>query len=447
MGTQIELWKPNTPESYLAAALETAKWIRSFAVTKETGKSWKMSSGEGSAENDPLAAIIHENDRNLYSGAAGIGYFFVQLYEITEDPSYLADAIAAGEYLMDTFSEALGDKPGIHMGLAGEGLFTELLYQKTRDVRFREYAVKVGDTIYARAVKDASGLHWYDTCDYMGDGSAITYWVYLNKQTGMQKYLDYAKMGIDYILSVCTYEDESIIYWSFADMHDFFDSIPAGGIIPNFAHGTSGIVYILTKYYEASKDKAYLAYAKKGMKFLMDIAINEDDATIIPYIYYQDKTKNIDLFYLSLCHGPVGTGVTAQELYRATGDKAYLLLFRRLSNALINADVASKRSPGYWNDCVCCGAAGVLLHFISGYQLTGDEQYQSYGRLIADKLIGDSYRDERGTRWYNAWTRVIPWNVDSHLGLYIGAAGEASALLSLYAALNGKQISALYEFQ
>jgi hypothetical protein len=123
------------------------------------------------------------------------------------------------------------------------------------------------------------------------------------------------------------------------------------------------------------------------------------------------------------------------------------LLFRRLSNALRKADVASKRSPGYWNDCVCCGAAGVLLHFISGYQLTGDEQYQSYGRLIADKLIGDSYRDERGTRWYNAWTRVIPWNVDSHLGLYIGAAGEASALLSLYAALEGKQISGLYEFQ
>jgi hypothetical protein len=230
-------------------------------------------------------------------------------------------------------------------------------------------------------------------------------------------------------------------------MHDFFDSIPAGGIIPNFAHGTSGIVYILTKYYEASKDETYLACAKKGMKFLIDIAINEDDATIIPYIYYQDKTKNIDLFYLSLCHGPVGTGVMAQELYRATGDKAYLLLFRRLSNALRKADVASKRSPGYWNDCVCCGAAGVLLHFISGYQLTGDEQYQSYGRLIADKLIGDSYRDERGTRWYNAWTRVIPWNVDSHLGLYIGAAGEASALLSLYAALDGKQISALYEFQ
>ena len=43
-------------------------------------------------------------------------------------------------------------------------------------------------------------------------------------------------------------------------------------------------------------------------------------------------------------------------------------------------------------------------------------------------------------------TRVIPWNVDSHLGLYIGSAGSASALLSLYAAIKGIELTGLYEF-
>jgi hypothetical protein len=66
---------------------------------------------------------------------------------------------------------------------------------------------------------------------------------------------------------------------------------------------------------------------------------------------------------------------------------------------------------------------------------------------VADKLIGDSYSDDRGKRWYNAWTRVMPWNVDAHHGLYIGSAGCASALLSLYAALESKNITPIIEFK
>ena len=229
-------------------------------------------------------------------------------------------------------------------------------------------------------------------------------------------------------------------------MHDYFNAIPEGGIVPNFAHGTSGIVYILTKYYEASKDEKYLALAKKGFNFLKSIAVNEDDASIIPYIYYEDSDKKFDVYYLSLCHGPVGTGVVVKELYKVTGEEEYKEYFVRLSNALVKAEVASKHSSGYWNDCVCCGSSGVLLHFIEGYKFTGDNKYQQYAKKIANKLIGDAFKDNRGTRWYNAWTRVIPWNVDSHLGLYIGAAGSASALLSLYAAIKGVEVTSIYEF-
>lgn len=444
MAANISIFKQTSADSYLESVLEVTKWIKQFEVQKEKGKSWKLSSGEGSSEGDALAAKL--NDRTIYSGAAGIGYYFIQLFEITGDKSYLDEAISAAEYLLDTYTVELGDKPGIHTGLAGEGFFTELLYKKTGDERYRQYAIKAGETIYERALKDEKGVHWYGFYDYMGDGSAINYWIYLYDITGDKKFLGYAKEGLDYILTLKTYEDDEVIYWKFFDMHDHFESIPAGGIVSNFAHGTSGIVYILTKYYQASKDEKYLELAKKGYKFLKNIAINDGDASIVPYIYFQEPDKSFDLYYLSLCHGPVGTAVVAKELYNTTGDEEYKDFFHRLSNALIKADVASKRSPGYWNDCVCCGASGVLLHFVSGYEFTGEEQFKRYARLIADKLVGDAFKDTRGTRWYNAWTRVIPWNVDSHLGLYIGAAGSASALLSLYAAIKDVEITPLYEF-
>ena len=40
----------------------------------------------------------------------------------------------------------------------------------------------------------------------------------------------------------------------------------------------------------------------------------------------------------------------------------------------------------------------------------------------------------------------MPWNVDAHIGLYMGSAGAASALLSLYGALTGKKITQIFEF-
>lgn len=441
---KIRLFKQSSVDGYLEASLGVSEWIKRYEVEKESGKSWKLSSGEGSSDGDQLAAKL--NDRTIYSGAAGIGYFYVQLFEVTGKDEYLQEAIAAGEYLISTFHEELGKKPGIHTGLAGEGLFAELLYKKTGDIKYREYAIKAGRTIYNQAIKEADGLHWESLIDYMGDGSAIAYWIYLAGVTKDNSFLEYAKEGIDYILTLKTDYEDDTLYWKFFDMHDYFDEIPAGGIIPNFAHGTAGIVYILTKYYEASGDEKYLDYAKKGFKFLKNIAIHDGEASIVPYLYLKDSDKPFDLFYLSLCHGPVGDAVVAKELYKATDDKEYLEFYHRLSNALIKADVSKKRSPGYWNDCVCCGASGVLLHFIDGYRFTGDEAYKEYAREIADKLVGDAYKDDKGIRWYNAWTRVMPWNVDSHLGLYIGAAGSASALLSLYGALENVPVTQLYEF-
>ena len=58
-----------------------------------------------------------------------------------------------------------------------------------------------------------------------------------------------------------------------------------------------------------------------------------------------------------------------------------------------------------------------------------------------------AFVDENGRRWYDAWTRVTQWDVDSNLGLFVGDSGNASALLSLYAKNKGIKISTLPEFE
>ena len=63
------------------------------------------------------------------------------------------------------------------------------------------------------------------------------------------------------------------------------------------------------------------------------------------------------------------------------------------------------------------------------------------------KILQIKYTDSEGNRWYDAWTRVKPWDVDAHLGLFVGAAGNASALLSYYSDKTGKKITPVFEYQ
>ncbi len=443
---KINVFQQTDTEEYLRAAIETAEWIKKQEITDEKGKRWKISGTEGKVPDKAESSFL--TDRSLYSGAAGIGFFFIQLYEATKEEKYLEEAKGAAGYLINTYQSSLGENPGIHSGIAGEGLFLEALYAKTGDEAYRKQVIRIADDSYKAALRENDGIHWNGYFDYMGDGGVIAYWLYVAELTGEKKYAGYAKEALDSILKLKVRNDDGSVYFKLFDPHDYFNTVPEGGVVPNFAHGTAGIVYLLAKYYEQTKDKAYLDEAVKGVGFLKQIAVDDGDASIVPYIYLEKEKRPYDVFYLGYCHGPVGDGITFKELYKATGDVQYLNYYERLTNALIKAGVPDKRSAGYWNDCICCGSSGVLLHFIYGSEIAPDkEKYLAYAKRTAAKLVNDAYSDEDGRRWYNAWTRIKPWDTDSHIGLFVGAAGSASALLSLYGELKGIEISPLFEYK
>lgn len=440
---KIDLFKPIDTKEYLQAAIKTAEFIRRHEIVTEDGKYWAISATEGKEPDEVESSFL--NQRSLYAGAAGIGYFLVQLFEASGDKSYLDDAISAGNYLAATYNEEVSKNPGVHSGAAGEGIFFKLLYKKTKDERFKNQAIKIADDIYNSGTKDEMGIHWDGFYDFMGDAGAVIYWIQIADLTGNKKYIEYAKEVLDSILKLGVSFDEEANYWKLFDPAEYFGTLPKGGVVPNFAHGTAGVVYLLTKYYEATGDEAYLEEAKKGLHFLEKIAINDGDASIVPYLYFEKDSKPYDVYYLGYCHGPSGDGIAVYELYKATQDKKYLDFFKRLSNALINAGVPERRSSGYWNDCLCCGSAGVLYHFLTASKI--DDTYSLYAKKTADKTITDAYKDTTGYRWYNAWTRIKPWDVDAHLGLYVGAAGSASALLAAYSKYENIEITPLFEYE
>ena len=454
------LFKPSTSDDYLSAAKETAAWIRSHEYVTDHGKYWDVFP-EGQNGFGPEVMIFGR--RCIYSGAAGIGVFFLRMYEATGDQSYLDDARAAADELIATatgpewYEHTLSNKvqgvipvPGWAIGYSngpvGEGLLALGLYDETKEGRYRDYAAKIADDLITAAKRDERGLHWSDQEDIVADGGFVFYLVLVYKLTSDKRYLDAACAAADYIADDAQPSPYGGVFWKLLDLIGF----PTDTTFPNFSHGTAGTAWMFALLYEVAPKPRYLELAKKGVEYLKSIAVGDETGMLVPYQDHPVTGPTFDKFYLSSCHGPVGTVLPFRKLYEITGDESYRDWCIWLSRGIIRAGAPEHYSWGYWNaNCQCCGTPGILEHFVDMFEFTGEAEFLEYARRTADVLIGDSTvaDDKPGQRtWYGAWTRTIPDRVVSYLGLYSGAAGCASSLLRLYANRTGKHLTPLFEY-
>lgn len=388
-----EIFQKNTAEDYLKAAIDTAEWIDTLAIKTEYGRIWQAlpEGQDGYREDVPLFA-----PKSMYDGSAGIGIFFIRLYEATGDTRWLIEAEEAAAHIIATkvgvewyqttlHSEVKGIIPvpgwaaGPYNGPVGEAYFLEDLYQVTGKQAYRDYVLYVADVLLEAAVTDERGLHWSDQEDITADGGFIVFLDILYRKTGIKKYLE---------------------------------------------------------------------LAKEGLTYAMNIAVGDETGRLIPYQDHPVTGPTYDKYYLSTCHGPVGSTLAFRELYEITREEIYRNWTIELSRGIVRAGAPEKHSWGFWNcQCQCCGTAGILEHFAAMYEYTGEKEFYDYMIRTADVMLSDSDHRTPGLRtWYDSWWRTIPTRVVSYPGLYVGVAGCASSLLRTYAALTGKKLTNLYEY-
>lgn len=388
-----EIFQKNTAEDYLKAAIDTAEWIDTLAIKTEYGRIWQAlpEGQDGYREDVPLFT-----PKSMYDGSAGIGIFFIRLYEATGDTRWLTEAEEAAAHIIATkvgvewyqttlHSEVKGIIPvpgwaaGPYNGPVGEAYFLEDLYQVTGKQAYRDYVLYVADVLLEATVTDKRGLHWSDQEDITADGGFIVFLDILYRKTGIKKYLE---------------------------------------------------------------------LAKEGLTYAMNIAVGDETGRLIPYQDHPVTGPTYDKYYLSTCHGPVGSTLAFRELYEITGEEIYRNWTIELSRGIVRAGAPEKHSWGFWNcQCQCCGTAGILEHFAAMYEYTGEKEFYDYMIRTADVMLSDSDHRTPGLRtWYDSWWRTIPTRVVSYPGLYVGAAGCASSLLRTYAALTGKKLTNLYEY-
>ena len=84
-----EIFQKNTAKDYLKAAIDTAEYGRIWQALPE--------GQDGYREDVPLFT-----PKSMYDGSAGIGIFFIRLYEATGDTRWLTEAEEAATHIIAT---------------------------------------------------------------------------------------------------------------------------------------------------------------------------------------------------------------------------------------------------------------------------------------------------------------------------------------------------------
>jgi lantibiotic modifying enzyme len=402
-------------------ALGAARWLDASAVQTPAGLAWPAD------PRDPKTA-----NATLYSGTPGVVLFYLEARAAAEArglkdeaEAFLGKAKAGADELLGGFS-AEGEI-GLYTGLAGAGFALEEAYKASRETRFRDGLVRIVGEVRARARKVGAGIEWGSVTDIIGGtAGAGLFLLYAAAELADPSCLDLAAQAGDRLLELGTPKNGGL---------DWAMDPGYPRRMPNFAHGTAGVAYFLSRLSAATKRKEYQQAALAGGRYLLSIAKTDGQACLI----FHNEPDGKDLYYLGWCHGPVGTANLFAELSRATGDEAWFEWVLKEAHGLMDSGIPEKETPGFWNNAgLCCGLAGVADFFRSLYLRTQNQHHLVFGRRVMKVLLDRATAEDGRTKWVQAEHRLRPELWVAQTGLMQGAAGIGLVLLRWDAFDNGR---------
>ncbi|MEU6997920.1 lanthionine synthetase LanC family protein [Nonomuraea sp. NPDC046570] len=392
--------------SPIEAAVQAGRWIRSAAVDDARGRHWLAGAGG--------AAALPHRPASLYSGAAGIVLFFLELAAV--DASYLDDAARGARYLSAVWPEQ-GD-PTLHDGLAGIVFALAEAGWATGDDSFSLAAADAADEL----VRRAGPTGWTGDPAQRGDGGIVL-----------------ALLHASAILGVSAYERVAVeaglrIARAPVPGHRFgaepSQDLPVDAVSPGFLSGTSGTAFLLARLYGVTGERSFLTAAQRGAAFVKAVSEVSGSCALVPHHVPQGR----HLHYLGFCSGSAGVARMFHELHRVTGDAADLEWVERLAHGIMTSGVPGRATDGFWDvKCQCCGAAGLVELFVGLWAASGREPYLDFARTLGRHLAAAG---EDG-RWRQAYRRLRPAEITADTGYMVGSAGIGAALLHLDAAERG----------
>ncbi len=237
----------------------------------------------------------------FYSGSAGVAYFLMELYAVSQKGAYKRTAIAA--WLRSAQYMKVNEFPASSISFyAGELGLIYIAY------RFMEIAPEVKEEIKEQldglTSKLERGMAVNHSLDVIGGNSgAIPVLLHLKRKYGLPIFEKTALDCANEIVELGNWKDD-ICVWSSPKVHGVeLDTPPTTG----YSHGASGIGVGLLEAYHFTKDKNYLRYGRGAFAF-ENALFNEEKGNWID-TRYPHKKRNGQItgtFRAAWCHGAPG---------------------------------------------------------------------------------------------------------------------------------------------
>ena len=447
--------EPRHDASPYEVAREVGHWLSSNAVETDTGLVWPVDVDRRAGESDPLRP-----DLSLYSGSPGVVLFFLELaYATRADPDHAADldrlmnyARAGADALIaecDRRSSGTDLPPlGLYTGLAGLGFtFTEV-WKATNDAKVRSAAERCVDRLLTRAEAqgepDGAGesgrapgarVRFGPSTDIIsGDAGIGLFLLYAARELSRPDALACAIRVGNHLVTVAIpveteAPDVSAAKWAMTPAYE--------RRMPNYSHGTAGVGHLFAELVRVTGSETFLESARAASAYLELIATPQPGGGSL---VFHHEPGGEDLFYLSWCHGPPGTVRFLSALAAVSNTPRTVALSERLVLGLEQSGVP-ERSAGFWNNAgVCCGTAGVADLFLaldaSEATVSSAPRAELVGSLLHD-ILRRATSDESGARWTHAEHRTRPEQLSTQTGFMQGAAGIGMILLRFHARETG----------
>jgi len=420
---------------WLEFALEAWRWIDAVRIDTPGGATWPAD------PTDPESVGY-----TLYTHSPGVLPFALELHHATGDEQYLDAAVRGAAHLAARLDDV--QDAGLYTGLAGIAFVLAETARATGRESDRITAAGATSRLIDRARRVGAGVAWprgsgsdaVESNDIIS-GTAGTGLALLNlgRTLRYDDALETAE-GAGRRLLDRAIETPTGLRW---DMWPGY-----AREMPNFSHGTAGIAYFLATLHRATGERAFLDAALAGARYLTSQATLDDggaDASTpaVPpatgYRIFHSRPGGVNLYYLSWCHGPVGTNRLFQQLGEITGDAEWHAWVARGARGVMATGIPERRTPGFWeNISQCCGTAGAAEHFLTLHRTTGNDEYKAFvDRLNTDLVRRASTVDTpagAGRKWTQAEHRVQPDLLIAQTGHMQGAAGVGKYFLHMDAA-------------